>query len=614
MKKRILYFLILLCFLKLTNGLAQEKLANPYTKNEKNKITAAILLGNPDYQAICYGGYRQNTRSIEPTIEDLKEDMKILSAMGIKVIRTYNTQLFPQTANLLKAIRQLKESNPDFEMYVMLGTWIECEGAYSDNKNHELGNQKRNTAEIEAAVSFANTYPDIIKIIAVGNEAMVHWATSYYVAPKVILEWVNYLQELKKKGNLPADVWITSSDNFASWGGGSATYHTKDLEALLHAVDYVSIHTYPFHDSFHNPEFWVVPENEIGFTDQQKVDAAMIRARDYAISQYHSVADYMKSLGIIKPLHIGETGWASLDNAAYGPKSSKAADEYKEKCFYDLMRTWTNKEKISCFYFEAFDENWKDFGNVSGSENHFGLFTLDGKAKYVLWDMVDKGIFNGLKRNGKTITKTYNGNEDNLMEKLISPPTQNDIGIKETKTINKERKAGQIVIEEKYVLVHESLVPNKNNSITFPSEKLKLNAWEGTCSIKMSNTGVITVITGTGSWWGCALEINSGVGENLSNFKEGYLNFDIKGTTASSFKIGFQTGQFSLGTQVNNATAFGPDKSFSLSNEWKTYTIPIPKINNGANLSNVTGILFLLGDSDFDGKEVLIKNIYYSQK
>ena len=35
-----------------------------------------------------------------------------------------------------------------------------------------------NEEEINRAIALANKYPDIIKIIAVGNEAMVKWATS----------------------------------------------------------------------------------------------------------------------------------------------------------------------------------------------------------------------------------------------------------------------------------------------------------------------------------------------------------------------------------------------------------------------------------------------------
>lgn len=57
--------------------------------DNRNK-TAEEILGNNEYQAISYGGYRENTRDIQPTIEELKEDMRILHAMGIKLIRTYN--------------------------------------------------------------------------------------------------------------------------------------------------------------------------------------------------------------------------------------------------------------------------------------------------------------------------------------------------------------------------------------------------------------------------------------------------------------------------------------------------------------------------------------------
>ena len=148
----------------------------------------------------------------------------------------------------------------------------------------------------------------------------------------------------------------------------------------------------------------------------------MLRAKQYAISQYDSVYNYMKSLGVDKPIHIGETGWASYDNVHYGNNGSKATDEYKEALYYNHMRNWTNEAGISCFYFEAFDEIWKDAYNSGGSENHFGLFTIDGKAKYALWDLVDKGVFKGLTRNGKPIVKTYNGNKDSLLLEVQLPP------------------------------------------------------------------------------------------------------------------------------------------------------------------------------------------------
>lgn len=385
------------------------------------QITAADILGNPKYLAISYGGYRHKTRDIQPTLEELKDDMKLLFAMGIRVLRTYNVQL-QQVPNLLRAITELKKENSAFQMYVMLGAWIDCANAWTDKiPNHEVESQQ-NAGEIKRAVALAQQYPDIVKIIAVGNEAMVHWATSYFVRPKVILKWVNHLQELKQKGRLPKDLWITSSDDFSSWGGGDKAYHTEDLNNLIRAVDYISMHTYPMHNSHYNPAFWLVPEEEVQLSDKEKIEAAMQRALLFSQKQYDAVVNYMRSLGINKPVHIGETGWATVSNEHYGVDGSRATDEYKSGRYHELIRTWTNKEEISCFYFEAFDEPWKDATNAQGSENHFGLFTVDGKAKYAIWDLVDKGVFKGLTRNGNTIAKTYKGRKEDLLNEVLVPP------------------------------------------------------------------------------------------------------------------------------------------------------------------------------------------------
>ncbi|WP_394970507.1 glycosyl hydrolase family 17 [uncultured Croceitalea sp.] len=389
--------------------------------NQESSRNAKDILGNPAYLAMSYGGYREIDHGVEPTIMQLKEDMKILSAMGVKVLRTYKVHL-PHAANVLKAISELKQEDANFEMYVMLGAWIDCKNAWTDQEPDHNQESERNAVEIKEAVRLANKYPDIVKVIAVGNEAMVKWAASYYVQPWVILKWVNHLQELKKSGSLSKDLWITSSDNFASWGGGDAEYHVEDLNKLIAAVDFLSVHTYPMHDTHYNPVFWGVSASEKELSDIEKIDASMLRAKEYAMSQYNNVSKYMKSLGTDKPIHIGETGWATTSNGHYGPEGSKATDEYKEALYYKHMREWTNEEGISCFYFEGFDEQWKDAANPLGSENHFGLINLEGEAKYALWNSVDNGIFEGLTRDGKPITKTYNGNREELMKEVLVPP------------------------------------------------------------------------------------------------------------------------------------------------------------------------------------------------
>lgn len=408
---------IKIILLFLVSSLLLGCLADKRIKN--NGLSASQILGNPKYKAIAYGGYRTATRELQPTIKDIKEDLLLLEAMGIKVLRTYNVHL-PMASNVLKAIRELKAETPSFEMYVMLGAWIDCKDAWTSNPNHEEGSD-RNKEEIKNAVHLANEYPEIVKILAVGNEAMVKWATSYYVQPKVILQWVSYLQELKSREKLPSDLWITSSDNFASWGGGDAIYHNQDLIRLYKAVDYVSMHTYPMHDTHYNPIFWKVEETHDKFSKKEKIQLLMQQSQNYAKSQYEGVKNYMKSIGVEKEIHIGETGWATNSKGLYGADGSRATDEYKQALYYQLMNNWTSKEGITCFFFEAFDEHWKDSEGIIGSENNFGLFTLNGKAKYALWSLVENDAFEGLTRNGNRIIKTFNGKEEQLMEKVFVP-------------------------------------------------------------------------------------------------------------------------------------------------------------------------------------------------
>jgi exo-beta-1,3-glucanase (GH17 family) len=415
--KKISKFIVLLLSIILFNSCSSK----PMNSKKPTEITAKTIIGNPKYQAICYGGFREKSRDIEPTIAQLKEDLQLLAAMNIKVLRTYNVHN-KEVSNLLIAIRELQKEDANFEMYLMLGAWIDCKNSWTANAPIHNIESDRNAIEITEAVRLTNEYPDIIKIIAVGNEAMVKWATAYYVEPAIILKWVNHLQKLKKEKKLPADLWITSSDNFAAWGGGDKEYHVEDLNQLIKAVDYISMHTYPMHDTHYHPVFWGVLDSEIQLSEKEKIDAAMIRARDNAIYQYKGVFNYMKSLGVDKPIAIGETGWASLSSELYGDSGSRATDEYKSAMFYKLMREWSNKEKLSLFYFEAFDEQWKDSGNPLGSENHFGLINLQGQVKFALWELVDKGVFKNLTRDGKPITKTYNGDEKALWNDVKTPP------------------------------------------------------------------------------------------------------------------------------------------------------------------------------------------------
>jgi len=382
---------------------------------------AKDIIGNNNYPAISYGGYRGKSREVQPSIEDIKEDLQIMFAQGFRVIRTYDLH-HPFAENTLKAISELKNSDSDFEMYVMLGAWVQCKDAFTDLPIHNEEDLEGNKVEIAEAVRLAQDYQDIVKVIAVGNEAMVHWATSYHLEPKYILKWVKYLQDLKINGTINNNIWITSSDNFASWGGGSEEYHNDDLDELIRSVDYVSMHTYAFHDTYYNPVFWNLSSGSEDLSKKDIIKKAIQKSVEYELSQFNSVQEYIHGIDSSKQVHIGETGWSSVASDLYGYGGTEAADEYKLGLYYKMITDVCVAKSISCFYFSAFDEPWKDSQNENGSENHFGLFTVHGEAKYPLWEKVDQNVFDGLSRGGNPIKKTFNGDLDALLETSNLPP------------------------------------------------------------------------------------------------------------------------------------------------------------------------------------------------
>ena len=379
------------------------------------------LLGNNRYPAICYSGHRRIPRSVEntPTVEETKEDLRMLHAMGIRLLRTYNTAEFPHSARILQAIRELKTEQPGFEMYVMLGAWIQCRNAFREGTDHSVEDAAWNQKEIETAIRLANTYPGIVKIIAVGNETMVTWQ-AHYVPAATILKWVNVLRDARANGCFPAETLITTSDNWAALGG-QPQYRNPDLVQLIRQVDFLSLHTYAFHDTYYDPDLqWGPPADERDLPVDEQLARSVERAIDLQKAQYNAVKNYLNAIGVEKEIHIGETGWASLDNAQFGDAGTRAAGEYTQKLFYDALRKWTRKDNLTCFYFEGFDEPWKSKG-TAGSEGHLGLFTVDGQAKYLLWGLVDRGVFKGLERGGNPVRKTHGGDLQTLLKTRAAP-------------------------------------------------------------------------------------------------------------------------------------------------------------------------------------------------
>ncbi|MCG9658500.1 hypothetical protein L1D26_07320 [Vibrio mediterranei] len=564
-------------------------------ENHPKARNGDTLLGNSSYQAISYGAFRTTERNEAnvPSIAELKEDLRILKALNIKILRTYNTQIFSDTDKLLTAIAELKAEDTTFEMYVMLGVWIDALNSWTTNPIDHEQNSLRNYDEMDRAIELVQTYPEIIKVVAVGNEAMVHWA-EYHVSPTIILEHVERLQGLKASGDLPHDLWITSSDNWAVWAG-QGDYNHPDLPALIDAVDYVSLHTYPFHDTYYDSQFWKVPPEEQSLTELGQVNAAMLRAKVHALEQVASAQAYMLSIDNLKQIHIGETGWSSYTNINYGESGSRAADEYKQKAYFELMSEWSADFGASLFFFQAFDEPWKGAADNNGdSEKHFGLINIDGEAKYVLWDAVDAGAFLGLTRDGYSIIKSQGGIEENVLDTVL-PPLPQPI-------------TGEGIESEEYQVFDSAIVGSWEPI-----------GWENTGYLRVDGEALRLTLAPNGGtakdWgWGAGLVLTGQLGENLAGFEAGTLEFQIKGTSTSTFNIGFQTGLYgdSGRPQTNNAVTFGAGQSRQLTDDWVEHSVDMTElIAAGVDLSDVTSVLYFSGSTQPDGGIIEVRNVFY---
>ena len=87
-----------------------------------------------------------------------------------------------------------------------------------------------------------------------------------------------------------------------------------------------------------------------------------------------------------KTIVIGESGWAT-SKASWGQQVEQViavASEQAQKTFYEEYSACLEQEKITAFYFEAFDDKWKGGDDPAEMEKHWGLFFSDRTPKLVM--------------------------------------------------------------------------------------------------------------------------------------------------------------------------------------------------------------------------------------
>jgi len=303
----------------------------------------ALLAG--EVMAIAYSGFREGQHpdrgngAVNPSDEEILEDLEILVEHGYTLIRMYDTG--ENTVTTLELIRQ-----HDLPIKVLLGLWLRAEFS-----NHEgcpwldepipeeelAANALENMAEIQRGIQLANQYEDIVVAINVGNEALVEWNDHMVPLNKVI----EYLRQVKSSTQQP----VTVADNYEWW--------IEDGAPLAAEVDFLGIHTYPA---------W----------EEKTIDEAL----EYTIDNMRRVHAALPD----KPMAILEAGWASA-----AIEFGESASEANQARYYKEIDAWATDNNVTVFFFEAFDEPWKgDPAKLMGAEKHWGIFNVDRTPKQVM--------------------------------------------------------------------------------------------------------------------------------------------------------------------------------------------------------------------------------------
>ncbi|KAF8926354.1 hypothetical protein BGZ47_002783 [Haplosporangium gracile] len=331
------------------------------------------IIPDPNLRKVLYGIDYTPRGSQEPdckvNLGNVIEDLKILSQLTSR-IRLYGMAC-RQADEVMKAIQYL--DLPD--MQVILTLWVDNNQAswekqtrlfwnlidynlavdadtYTSNMLHEQAARSADTITISEVASR-------IIGISVGNEVLFRNEDTTKENDHVPLETLDaYIQEIRRGlRDRAASAASSPIPTYSALGQRLAQIpiFSSDLGRNVHQivdkVDWVLSNIHPF------------------FAYTSAAGAA-----DWTFANFRD--ETLKAAGG-KPALISEVGWPSgPSSAALGPAVPSMEN------LQTFVNTWVcqaNKENVPYYYFEAFDEPWKN--SINPRESQWGLMTIDRKLK-----------------------------------------------------------------------------------------------------------------------------------------------------------------------------------------------------------------------------------------
>ena len=468
--------------------------------------------------AVTYSPFRTSNRDTEiVTAAQIKQDLDLLVAGKLTLLR-----LFDSSDNVSKLTLQVIHDN-HLDLKVMLGIYIQG--------NNDTFNQ----AEIARGVALANTYADIVLAVSVGNETMVSWSFN----PSTPDAIAAHIKSVRSQITQP----VTTDDNWAFYASAPGT--------ITNVIDFASVHTYPLADSVHNPNQWDWQQTAVpaALRAVAMMDAAIASAK----KDYSTVRSYLDGKGLSSmPIVIGETGWKAI---ASGGETFRA-HPVNQKMYFDRLNAWGLAAKsgtgpTSIFYFEAFDEPWKN------ADDNWALFNVNRQARYAIQNLYP--------------ASQWEAGAYSAADALYYVPAV----------------ANPAITANRYTSYAEIAVAGEARPVEMPV----FNAWDGNTAAypEVSTTFApadpsksieITPQPALAGWgWGLAQQLPT-TSDDLSNFgAAGFLNFSIKTSYPGKIEVGFLTGSTTAGSAFDVYLPLAPGNyGYVNDGNWHQVSIPISAI------------------------------------
>jgi glucan 1,3-beta-glucosidase len=247
---------------------------------------------------------------IEP--QQIEQDLAELSRIA-DCVRTYSVDF---------GLDRVPEIAKRYGLKVLLGVWV---SSHADRTQYQ----------INTGIALATQYPDVVRAVVVGNEALLRGE----VSPEALGDMIRSV-----KARVP--VPVTYADVWEFW---------LRYRQLASAVDFVTIHILPYWE-----------DDPVAARD----------AADHVDAIRKRVAESFPGKEIV----IGEVGWPSAGRMRRGALPSRAN---QARVLADVL-TRGKQEHFHVNLIEAFDQPWKRAleGTVGG---HWGLFEDGSRARKFVW-------------------------------------------------------------------------------------------------------------------------------------------------------------------------------------------------------------------------------------